>query len=127
MNYLDQKINQHFGGLVVRKDLVRAVRGNAVVPTYVLEYLLGQNCATADEESLKTAKEIDSIAEQLDKVAKTIESDSDEKYMKEYFKGGDRQSDSDEKFMKEFDTDISDESQKGLPAKGNVEVPYQKI
>ena len=62
MNYLDQKINQHFGGLVVRKDLVKAVRGNAVVPTYVLEYLLGQYCATADEESMKsgieTVKEI---------------------------------------------------------------------
>jgi len=57
MNYLDQKINQHFGGLVVRKDLVRAVRGNAVVPTYVLEYLLGQYCATADEESLKSGIE----------------------------------------------------------------------
>lgn len=52
MNYLDQKINEHFGGLVVRKDLVKTVRGNAVVPTYVLEYLLGQYCATADEASL---------------------------------------------------------------------------
>jgi ATP-dependent Lon protease len=52
MNYLDQKINKHFAGLVVRKDLVKAVRGNAVVPTYVLEYLLGQYCATSDEASL---------------------------------------------------------------------------
>jgi ATP-dependent Lon protease len=52
MNYLDQKINEHFAGLVVRKDLVKAVRGNAVVPTYVLEYLLGQYCATSDEASL---------------------------------------------------------------------------
>jgi ATP-dependent Lon protease len=62
MNYLDQKINEHFGGLVVRKDLVKAVRGNAVVPTYVLEYLLGQYCATTDEDSLisgiETVREI---------------------------------------------------------------------
>ncbi len=62
MNYLDQKINKHFEGLVVRKDLVKAVRGNAVVPTYVLEYLLGQYCATADEDSLisgiETVREI---------------------------------------------------------------------
>lgn len=62
MNYLDQKINEHFGGLVVRKDLVKSVRGNAVVPTYVLEYLLGQYCATSDEASLQsgieTVKEI---------------------------------------------------------------------
>jgi ATP-dependent Lon protease len=26
---------------VVRKDLVKTVKGNAIVPTYVLEYLLG--------------------------------------------------------------------------------------
>ena len=62
MNYLDQKINEHFGGLVVRKDLVKSVRGNAVVPTYVLEYLLGQYCATSDEASMQsgieTVKEI---------------------------------------------------------------------
>ena len=62
MNYLDQKINEHFGGLVVRKDLVKTVRGNAVVPAYVLEYLLGQYCATADEASMQsgieTVKEI---------------------------------------------------------------------
>jgi ATP-dependent Lon protease len=57
MNYLDQKINEHFGGLVVRKDLVKSVRGNAVVPTYVLEYLLGQYCATADEASLQSGIE----------------------------------------------------------------------
>lgn len=57
MNYLDQKINEHFSGLVVRKDLVKAVRGNAVVPTYVLEYLLGQYCATSDEASLQSGIE----------------------------------------------------------------------
>lgn len=57
MNYLDQKINEHFAGLVVRKDLVKDVRGNAVVPTYVLEYLLGQYCATSDETSLQSGIE----------------------------------------------------------------------
>ena len=36
MNNLDQKINTHFAGLVVRKDLVKTVKGNAIVPTYVL-------------------------------------------------------------------------------------------
>lgn len=59
---LDKKINEHFSGLVVRKDLVKIVKGNAIVPSYVLEYLLGQYCATADEESIKsgieTVKEI---------------------------------------------------------------------
>jgi ATP-dependent Lon protease len=62
MNKLDQKINEHFAGLVVRKDLVKTVKGNAIVPTYVLEYLLGQYCATSDEASIQsgieTVKEI---------------------------------------------------------------------
>ena len=57
MNYLDKKINDHFAGLVVRKDLVKAVKGNAIVPTYVLEYLLGQYCATSDEESIQSGIE----------------------------------------------------------------------
>lgn len=62
MNTLDQKINDHFPGLVVRKDLVKIVKGNAIVPSYVLEYLLGQYCATNDEASIQsgieTVKEI---------------------------------------------------------------------
>jgi ATP-dependent Lon protease len=62
MNQFDQKINDIFSGLVVRKDLVKTVKGNAIVPTYVLEYLLGQYCATSDEVSIQsgieTVKEI---------------------------------------------------------------------
>jgi len=57
MNDLDQKINTHFAGLVVRKDLVKTVKGNAIVPSYVLEYLLGQYCATSDEATIKTGIE----------------------------------------------------------------------
>lgn len=52
MNELDIKINQQFGGKVVRKDLTKLVKGNAIVPTYVLEYLLGQYCATDDEATI---------------------------------------------------------------------------
>nr|WP_281494964.1 BREX system Lon protease-like protein BrxL [Marinobacter sp. S6332] len=51
---MDAKINQHFPGVVVRKDLVKAVKGNAIVPSYVLEYLLGQYCATDDEATIET-------------------------------------------------------------------------
>jgi ATP-dependent Lon protease len=54
MNALDRKINEHFAGLVVRKDLVKTVKGNAIVPSYVLEYLLGQYCATDDEDSIQS-------------------------------------------------------------------------
>lgn len=50
---LDRKINQHFAGLVVRKDLVKAVKGNAIVPSYVLEYLLGQYAASDDESTIQ--------------------------------------------------------------------------
>ena len=57
MNTIDQKINEHFQGLVVRKDLVKTVKGNAIVPSYVLEYLLGQYCATSDETSIQTGIE----------------------------------------------------------------------
>lgn len=57
MSTLDEKINEHFAGFVVRKDLVKAVKGNAIVPTYVLEYLLGQYCATDDEASIATGIE----------------------------------------------------------------------
>ncbi|SDT84910.1 BREX system Lon protease-like protein BrxL [Desulfobacula phenolica] len=65
MTALDDKINEHFSGLVVRKDLVKTVKGNAIVPSYVLEYLLGQYCATADEESIKTG--IDTVKDVLRK------------------------------------------------------------
>lgn len=62
MSTLNDKINETFAGLVVRKDLVKEVRGNAIVPSYVLEFLLGQYCATNDEETIRsgieTVKEI---------------------------------------------------------------------
>lgn len=50
---LDYKINLLFGGVVVRKDLVKAVKGNAIVPSYVLEYLLGQYAASNDEATIQ--------------------------------------------------------------------------
>ena len=65
MTELDEKINECFPGLVVRKDLVKAVKGNAIVPTYVLEYLLGQYCATNDEATIQTG--IETVKEVLRK------------------------------------------------------------
>ncbi|MBA5607374.1 BREX system Lon protease-like protein BrxL [Duganella sp. FT3S] len=65
MSQLDYKINQYFAGLVVRKDLVKTVKGNAIVPTYVLEYLLGQYCATNDEATIQAG--IDTVREILRK------------------------------------------------------------
>ncbi len=37
MTELDKKANEIYQGLVVRKDLVKEVKGNAIVPSYVLE------------------------------------------------------------------------------------------
>lgn len=54
---LQGKIIQHFEGKVVRKDLTKAIKGNAVVPTYVLEYLLGQHCASFDEDIISQGLE----------------------------------------------------------------------
>lgn len=57
MTDLDKLLNQQFPGKVVRKDLTKLVKGNAIVPTYVLEYLLGQYCATDDEETINEGVE----------------------------------------------------------------------
>ena len=65
MSELDDKINQHFAGLVVRKDLVKTVKGNAIVPSYVLEYLLGQYCASNDTATIEAG--IDTVREILRK------------------------------------------------------------
>jgi ATP-dependent Lon protease len=54
---LDKKILAHFPGLVVRKDLTHGLKQNAVVPTYVLEYLLGQHCATDNEDVIQSGLE----------------------------------------------------------------------
>ena len=50
MNNLEAKIIEAFEGKVVRKDLAFEVKGGLPVPTYVLEYLLGQYCASNDEQ-----------------------------------------------------------------------------
>lgn len=54
---VEEKIHEYFAGFVVRKDLSKLVKGNALVPTYVLEYLLGQYCATSDPESIQSGIE----------------------------------------------------------------------
>lgn len=50
---LDQLLNQHFGGRVVRKDLTKLIKEGANVPVYVLEYLLGMYCASDDLEVIE--------------------------------------------------------------------------
>lgn len=57
MTPLDKKITDQIQALVVRKDLVSKVKGNAVVPTYVLEYLLSQYCTTANKDQIESGIE----------------------------------------------------------------------
>ncbi|MDE6768493.1 MAG: BREX system Lon protease-like protein BrxL [Muribaculaceae bacterium] len=54
---LQEKILNSFCGKVVRKDLAFQVKGGLPVPTYVLEYLLGQYCATDDQEAIELGLE----------------------------------------------------------------------
>lgn len=49
---LQQKIMDSFIGKVVRKDLAFLVKGGLPVPTFVLEYLLGQYCASDDMDTI---------------------------------------------------------------------------
>lgn len=59
---LDQLLNEHFAGRVVRKDLTKLIKEGANVPVYVLEYLLGMYCASDDpdiiEQGLKNVKNV---------------------------------------------------------------------
>lgn len=54
---LDKKLLESFQGYVVRKDIVRSVKGTANVPVFVLEYLLANSCSTDDEEKIKEGVE----------------------------------------------------------------------
>lgn len=57
MDELSIKLNSHFAGKVVRKDLTQKLKQGANVPTYVLEYLLGMYCATDDDDSINAGVE----------------------------------------------------------------------
>lgn len=54
---LNKKLNEHFAGRVVRKDLTKKIKEGANVPVYVLEYLLGMYCATDDDDLINEGVE----------------------------------------------------------------------
>lgn len=54
---LDAKLIEHFPGKIVRKDLTKRLKEGANVPVYVLEYLLGMYCASADPEQIDAGME----------------------------------------------------------------------
>ena len=47
---IKNKLRQNFDGKIVRKDLTKKIKEGANVPTYVLEFLLGQYCSSDDDE-----------------------------------------------------------------------------
>ena len=54
---LKEKLREHFDGKIVRKDLTKKIKEGANVPTYVLEFLLGQYCSSDDEEIVRQGVE----------------------------------------------------------------------
>lgn len=53
MDSLDKKLLEVFPGKVVRKDLVAPLRNEYHVPSYVVEFLLGRYCSSADDEVIR--------------------------------------------------------------------------
>src|SRR5215210_4743803 len=51
-NVVDDLLNRHFAGRVVRKDLTKLLKEGANVPVYVLEYLLGMYAAAEDDATI---------------------------------------------------------------------------
>ncbi len=64
---LDAKVRSVLAGKVVRKDLVRKVKGGSQVPVFVLEYLLGKYCATDDKRAIDAGLRVvnDMLAENI--------------------------------------------------------------
>lgn len=54
---IKQKLRENFDGKIVRKDLTKKIKEGANVPTYVLEFLLGQYCSSDDPEIIEKGVE----------------------------------------------------------------------
>ncbi len=54
---INEKLRQSFDGKIVRKDLTKKIKEGANVPTYVLEFLLGQYCSSDDDEIVQKGVE----------------------------------------------------------------------
>src|SRR5262249_46739412 len=57
MDPLDAKLNEHFDGKVVRKDLLHRIKKGTNVPTFVLEFLLARYCASNDAAEIQVGLE----------------------------------------------------------------------
>jgi ATP-dependent Lon protease len=57
LDELDTLAVDLFPGLVVRKDLLRRMRSSFGVPAFVIEFLLGKYCSSADDEVIREGLE----------------------------------------------------------------------
>lgn len=98
-----------------------------------LDEIAGLLESQKDPELMKLAYEIDRVSDVLEgrKEASTLESDSDEPYMKQFFQAGAIQTDSDEPYMKTFNTDKSTELKNKFQGnqlgKDASSLPYQIV
>lgn len=54
---INRKLRDFYDGKIVRKDLTKHIKEGANVPTYVLEYLLGQYCNSDDDSIIQRGVE----------------------------------------------------------------------
>ncbi len=57
MDTIDNKLNEHYAGRVVRKDLLHSLKKGTNVPSFVLEFLLAKYCASDDPEEIEAGKQ----------------------------------------------------------------------
>ena len=74
MTTLDEKLNAHFDGKIVRKDLVQRVKKGTNVPTFVLEFLLARYCASNDPDEAERAI-VYHLREAMEIIAQAMEND----------------------------------------------------
>jgi ATP-dependent Lon protease len=55
MDHLDQLGAKAFAGFLVRKDLVSKYSRQYLIPTYVVEFLMGRYCASTDPAEIAEA------------------------------------------------------------------------
>jgi hypothetical protein len=98
-----------------------------------IEDIAGVCEAQKTPELVKIAYQLDMVCDVLEgkKEAATLQSDADEKYMREYFHAGTREADADEKkYMNEFNTDMSTELNNKYPnglGKDASDLPYKVV
>jgi hypothetical protein len=116
-----------------KDDKKKKEKEAAIAVAASLDEIAGLLESQNDPELLKLAYELDKVSDVLEgrKEASTLESDSDEPFMIQFFHAGARETDSDEPYMKEFNEDTSTELrnkfQKNQLGKDASSLPYQIV